>query len=345
MADQNSLLNKRVKIFLNYVIGPLLFVWVIYSLYKAVQEQEDLQQSWDFIVASVTGVNTWKIILVFVLMFLNWGIEARKWQVLVRFIEKISLLRAFKAVFSGQSLAVNTPNRLGEYVGRVVYLQEGNRLRGISLTIVGSLSQLLVTFVAGAIGMWAMKPLVTESILKVLEQTGLLKKFPGLGPIAFDFVFFGVLIVIILILLVYYELSWLTRIIERLPLIRRYKYLIEKLEELHVVELTRILSLSLTRYVVFMLQFILLLQVFGVEIPFWDAAGLVSVFFLLLAIVPTVSSVELSIRGLASMALFGMMSTNTLGIIATTAGIWLINLMIPALAGGLFIAGIKLFKK
>jgi hypothetical protein len=295
--------------------------------------------------ASAIGQNSWKLITVILLMFINWGIEARKWQVLVGSLEKISFIKAFKAVFSGQSLAVNTPNRIGEYVGRVVYLHEGNRLKGIALTIVGSLSQTIITLFVGLIGLLWMKEIVTDSIRDILTKAGLLDRYPGLVPIAYEVIFYGVLAAVAVMLLIYFELSWLTKLIERLPFVKKYSYLIEKLEDFHWKELTRILSLSITRYAVFIVQYILLLQVFEVHIPFWEAAGLVSVFFLVLAVVPSISSIELSLRGLAAIELFGLVSTNTLGIIATAAGLWLINLIIPALAGSLFILSIKFFKK
>lgn len=316
-----------------------------WSLYREIRQQPDLHQSWNVIRESALGPGSWQLFAVIGLMFLNWGIEARKWQVLVRFIEKISLLKAFKAVFSGQSLAVNTPNRIGEYVGRVVYLHEGNRLKGIALTIVGSLSQTIITMLAGLAGMYMMKVSITGALRNILTEVGLLQRYPNLAPLAYEIIFFSVLAGVVVMLVVYFELSWLTRLAEKIPLVRRYSYLVEKLEELHWKELTRILSLSVTRYVVFLVQFILLLRFFGVDIPVWEAAGLVSVFYLVLAVVPTISSVELSLRGLAAVELFGIVSTNTLGIIATAAGIWLINLIIPALAGSLFILGIKLFKR
>ncbi|HEX6915473.1 MAG TPA: lysylphosphatidylglycerol synthase domain-containing protein [Chitinophagaceae bacterium] len=326
-------------------MGPVLFAWVSFSLYREIERQQDLQQSWEHIRASAFGSNGWKFLLVLLLMFVNWGIEARKWQVLVRSIQRISFFKAFKAVFSGQSLAVNTPNRVGEYVGRVVYLDEGNRLRGVALTIVGSLSQTIITLLFGLTGMALMSDSITGSIKDILTKTGLLQLYPGLAPIAYDIIFYCVLLGVAIMLIVYFEMSWLTKLIERMPFVKKYSYLIEKLEDFHWAELTRILSLSVSRYAVFVVQFILLLQVFQVNIPFAAAAGLVSVFFLVLAVVPTISSVELSLRGLAAWELFGIMSANKLGIIATAAGIWLINLIIPALAGSLFILGIKLFKR
>jgi hypothetical protein len=42
--------------------------------------------------------------------------------------------------------------------------------------------------------------------------------------------------------------------------------------------------------------------------------------------------------------LFGLLSANTIGILATAAGIWIINLVIPAIAGSLLILGIRLFR-
>ena len=278
-------------------------------------------------------------------MLVNWGVEARKWQVLVRAIQPMGFLRSFRAVFTGQALAVNTPNRVGEYVGRVLYLDEGNRLRGISLTIVGGMSQLIITLLAGLVGMFFLEGTVTGALRHILTESGFLNRFPYFPPMAYEIILYSVLAGTILVLIVYFELSWLTKLLERLPLVHRYSYLIEKLEDLHWAELTRILSLSTTRYAVFVVQFILLLQVCGVDIPFWQAAGLVSVFFLVMAVVPTISSIELGLRGLAAAELFGTVSSNSLGIVATVAGIWLINLIIPALAGSLFIVGIKLFKK
>jgi hypothetical protein len=209
---------------------------------------------------------------------------------------------------------------------------------------VGSLSQTIITLVAGLAGMFMMKDTITGALKHILMEVGFLKRFPELPPVAYDVIFYSVLVGVIVMLIIYFELSYLTRLLERLPFVNKYSYLIEKLEDFHWKELTRILSLSVSRYIVFVVQFILLLQFCNVDVPFWPAAGMVSVFYLVLAVVPTISTIELSLRGLAAVQLFGILSSNTFGIIAAAAGIWFINLIVPALAGSLFILGIKLFK-
>jgi hypothetical protein len=96
---------------------------------------------------------------------------------------------------------------------------------------------------------------------------------------------------------------------------------------------------------VFVAQYWLLFSLFDVGLTTWQIISTVSVLFLVLAIVPTIALAEIGIRSKVSIALFSIFSTNTLGILVATASIWLINIIFPAIAGSLFVLGIKLFRK
>src|SRR5690606_5150466 len=87
------------------------------------------------------------------LMFLNWLIEAGKWKLLLHPLEAVSLKQALRAVLGGLAIGVNTPNRIGEYSGRALYVSEGKRMRSVSLAVVCSFSQLLVTLFFGSLGL------------------------------------------------------------------------------------------------------------------------------------------------------------------------------------------------
>lgn len=65
---------------------------------------------------------------------------------------------------------------------------------------------------------------------------------------------------------------------------------------------------------------------------------------LVLAIVPTITLAELGLRGQVSLILFGLFTSNSLGIIAMAASIWIINLLLPAIIGTIFVLGVKIFK-
>ena len=108
--------RKNIKIFLNYFLGPLLFLALSYSIYRQIIDQADLAQAWNRIRQSLNSDVIWNFLGVFLFMIINWGIEAVKWKLSVRKIQQVSFSRAFKAVLSGVSFSVGTPNRMGEYL-------------------------------------------------------------------------------------------------------------------------------------------------------------------------------------------------------------------------------------
>lgn len=326
--------SKRTKIWINYTLGPLLFVVLAYSIYREIHKQPNLFESWDHIVGALVGPSAWKLYLVILLMLLNWGLEARKWQIIVERLQPLSFFQSFKSILSGQAFALNTINRLGEYVGRVVYMKEGNRLRAIPLTIVSSLSQMIATFVVGTMALWMLRYTI------LLPQ----EKVVGLSALMIDGLLYALTIGNLILVLLYYRLSWIIRVVDKLPWMEKIRFFVQQLEFFEARELTRILGLSLIRYLVFLLQYLLLLELFEVKANWFDLLCTVSVMFLVLAIVPTIALAELGLRGKVSLELLGLLSNNAVGIVTTAVGIWIINLLLPAIAGTLFILGFRMFK-
>jgi hypothetical protein len=327
-------LNKNIKIFLNYFLGPLLFIWLSVSIYKQVKHQPDLGASWIKIKQSVESAQIWNLVIVIILMFVNWSIEAFKWKISIRDIQAISFLKSFRAVLSGVSFSVNTPNRIGEYLGRVLYIEEGNRLRAISLTIVCSISQLIITLLSGLIGLFFLKTKI--------ERNEMAAGFDS--SIWLLLLQYGLIIGLLILTLFYFRLSILTGLLDRLRNKSRYMWVVNSLKTVDATLLLKLLSLSAIRYIVFIVQYFLLFRLFEVEISWWQSFWALSVVFLVLAIIPTFAIAELGIRGKVSLKLIELFSANSLGISITTATIWLINLILPAIAGSLLMVSIKIFK-
>jgi hypothetical protein len=149
----------------------------------------------------------------------------------------------------------------------------------------------------------------------------------------------------VICLMIYFRISWIIKGVERLPGAGIFVQHISVLEDLSVTILLRVLSLSVVRFIVFIVQYNLLLEVMHVEAGWWQGFWLVSVLFLWLAIWPTIALLELGLRWEYSILLFSMVSKNTVGIYAVATGIWFINLVLPALAGSLFMLGIRIFKE
>ncbi len=323
--------RKSIKLLLNRVVGPMVFAWLTYSIYQQVIRQPDLDQSLRYIAAGIYGGQAWKFWTVVVLSVLNWLIEARKWQVLMTPVQKLSLQDAFKGTLAGVAFAVNTPNRIGEYGGRMLYLKPEHRLPSVSLTMIGSISQLVITLVAGITGMVLVKTYFTGVAAQYISEAGI-NLFLGIVSVC-------TFITVIL----YFRLSRVIVFFNWLRLPEKWRRHIDIIKDIPVSFLLRVLLLSAFRYVVFVCQYILLLQALQIEVPIMEGCWLISVLYLILALIPTVTLLELGVRGKISIMLLQGFSANTIGIYAGGMAIWLINLIIPALAGSMLTARLKVF--
>jgi hypothetical protein len=268
-------------------------------------------------------------------MFVNWGIETRKWQLLVNHVQEFSFFRATKSVLAGCSVTMLTPNRIGEYGGRILYVKEEHRIKAISLTLVGSISQLLVTMMMGCIGLLYLRYLShnNHSVGKVLPE------FWG------DVLIYLSIGLTVILCLFYLRLGWLVRMLEKIPQLNKVVTHIRVLDEFRDKNLLQILLLSFTRYIVFVIQYVLIMQVMQVEVPVLLCFWLMTVFYLVMAVAPTIGFIDLPIRVSASWAIFKVFTNNELGVGTASLGIWMINLVVPAVIGSLLILSVKILRE
>lgn len=266
-------------------------------------------------------------------MLLNWGLEARKWQLLLQPLEKLSLFNCFKSVLAGCSITMLTPNRVGEYGGRILYVKQENRLDAIPLTILGSISQLFITVLMGTGGLIYLKYFSSDKQL-----------FHSLPAYTEDILLYISSSTTVFLILIYFRVGLLVKVLNNIKFLKKAAAHILLLNTFSRKQLLRILFLSFLRYMVFILQFILLLQIMQVQISFFTCFRLLTVFYLVMAIAPTIGFTELPFRAAASLEILQIYSNNLIGIQAASMGIWIINLAIPAIVGSLLILGIKILK-
>lgn len=326
--------NKNIKIILNYVLGPLVFILLCYSIFLQIQEQPNWKQSLAQLWKGFNSSSMWMLFLVFFLTFINWGTEARKWQLSLRNLQQIGFMQSFKAIFTGVTLASFTPNRTGEYVGRILYIDEGKRLQAISVTIICSIAQLQVTLYAGLVSLLSLKETFAKS-----SSTS-----------SFEAVFSQLLIYAtaagaVLLTLIYFRIGWFIRRLHAWRPMQKFLHYVEVVEDINATILLRILSLSVGRYLIFVLQYYLVFQAFDVDLNWMQCWQAISVLFVLLAIIPSFTFLtDLGIRWKAGIEIVSIFSSNTIGIFAGAFTIWVFNLIIPALIGSLLILGIRIFK-
>jgi hypothetical protein len=271
--------------------------------------------------------------MVLLLMILNWGIEAVKWKEAMKIVTPVSINKGFKAIFSGNTLAFFTPNRTGEYFGRMIYLDKGERMRSIPLTIICSIAQVMITLLAGVAGLAFIKHRITGRFGSDITP------WLNIGM-------YGVLAAAIVLTIFYFRIRFIAKWLAGRRWAGSWVRHLLVLEDVNATILTSILSLSIARYVVFIIQYYLLFSVFGIDVNWWQAFWAVSVVFLVIAVVPSLGFLsELGIRWQAGIQVVQLFSSNITGIFATSLSIWIINLVIPALIGGFMLLALKLFRK
>ncbi len=122
-------------------------------LHRQLQKQPNWKDSFASDAEAATGKQQWKLYVMFGLMCGKLGV----WNLLNgklpcdRFSLSV-LSRAFKAILAGTCIASFTPNRVGEYLGRMLFVDPGNKITSIAPTILCSMSQMLVTLICRIVG-------------------------------------------------------------------------------------------------------------------------------------------------------------------------------------------------
>lgn len=325
--------KKKYLILLSWAIKVIIVVVAFWFIYKQVfikEENVDIRQGLrGFINLPVD----YKLLAIsFLLMPLNWGIEALKWKLLVQRLEQISFWKALKAIFSGVTVSVFTPNRVGEYGGRVFHLESANIIKATLLTVVGSYAQLLVTVVTGLVALAFFLPDYAGAFEKVSRmQYAFLCGLGALVIVALNFLFLNNSVA-----------SSLFARMKFLGNLRSYG----KVFSFHPPkELLRVLLLSYVRYAVFATQFFLLLRVFDVNIPFFPAAMMIAMMYFAMTIIPSIAIADFGVRGWVSLHFIGLLSANEPGILSASFVLWLINLALPALVGTIFVFNLNFFRQ
>lgn len=326
------------------IYSLLIKTGIILAAFWFIYRRIFFKENFDDIISSLSGITNHKFFypkasLVILMMFVNWGIESWKWKYMIRKIENVSFLKSMIAVFSGITVSTFTPNRIGEYAGRVFVLEKADRWEGVLITMLGSMSQLITTILTGSVCF----------IFFVYDYIDLSD-----SP---SYFFYGLILIIsllvFLLLLLYFNVSFLTAVLNKLPKrFQKFKHYGAVFSYYSWQELLHILFLSLARYFIFITQFYILLNLFGVPISYPQAFILLSMVYLVMAAIPTIALTELGIRGSVAIYFIGLYCSiigissaqSDLAILTASTTLWLVNLATPAIFGALFVSKLKFFR-
>ena len=264
--------------------------------------------------------------LILVLQFLNWFFEALKFYVLFHSSERISLFSSLKAVYAGNFTAFFTPDRMGTFIGRIGVLQKHSKLKITALTAIGNLSQLMATVFFGFMAFLTLS-LQSHSLLEI--DFNQLLFLQGL----FLLLFFS------LIVLFVYPYSFLM-LFKRWPIVGGFIERLVYVKEISGSVKLKIIVVSLLRFLVFYLQYFLLVNFFQIDFSFVDVLIFVGVLYGLVTFIPSPFLGNFGTR--EALALY-LSSATPLGLIGPLISllVWFVNVGFSALIGGVVLLFIK----
>lgn len=299
-----------------FQIGITLLLLVI--LYTELSKRDQLPVLFARFLIQLRQANVLWLVGTLVLLPFNWLMEAFKWRYFMQRYESISLGKAFAAVMAGVTFSLITPNRIGEFGGRLLFVQRVHLWKSISSNAVGGAAQYLVLLTGGLIGAgWLAARLWTPQFW-----------WPGLALAAY--------LCLALFYYFYFHPGRVLPVLKRLTQIKWFSSAasgLQLVEQLRTRDLWIILNWSGIRYLIYSTQYYFMLRYFGIETGVWAAFSGISFIFMIQTVLPVPAFAGLLLRGNLAVFVWTHFGAQEISSLAATFLLWIINLILPALVG------------
>lgn len=322
-------MTARAKKLFSYLLKLGILVLAFWFIYHRIIKNGTNLQNFKNLVAPITYNKVLvTMLLVVLLMILNWVLESLKWRHLTRVLSPMSVWKAIESVFCGLTWAVFTPNRIGEYGGRVMFLPNRKRIHGVFAMAVGSFGQNVITNVLGSGAMvWF---LYTYLHLNAWLMAGIT---------------IAALVFMALMLTFYFHIKWMVSLLNRIKFLKKFHRFFDIMGKYKTDELLDIMWFCLARFLVFTFQYYLIMHLLIPQIPILQMALLMFVFFFIQSAMPSLDLIDIGVRSITADKLFSYITDQHIAVVVAISLIYIINLIIPAILGSVFVFKLKFFDR
>lgn len=250
-----------------------------------------------------------------ILLCINLFIETKKWQLLIGSVKKTEFAKALKMVLAGFTSGIITPAKLGEPLGRSIFLKKEFWAQATLLTYLGGMISNLV--VLG----------ITIPCLMAVYQLPWIK-LPSLSPL-YLFIYIGLLVTLILI---WHKKQWFKKNINQFKALQTIKELFYQIASTPKYVIIRVFAYSFLRFAVYSFQLSIMLWLMGADITAQNLMR-IPIYYMLVSMAPTFFLAELGIRGSVALFIFTGFCLSSTSIVLAVTALWVLNQILPALIG------------
>ena len=322
-------MTARTKKTLSYLLKLGILVLAFWFIDHRIQKYNDSLHKFLTLVSRISYTRVIVTLSAIVLlMLLNWVLESLKWRYLTQKLARLSVWQAIESVFCGLTWAIFTPNRFGEYGGRVMYLPNRKRVHGVFAMAVGSFGQNVVTNVLGSIG-------IVWFIFSWLHwSTWLLA-----GSVAFSAGFIATMLTL------FFNIKWLVSLLNRVKFLKKFHRFFDIMGRYTFDELLRIMGFCLARFFVFSFQYFLIIHLLIPQMGLLPMLLTLFVFFFIQSAMPSQDIIDFGVRSVTADMLFGRLTNQHIAIVVSVSLIYIVNIVIPAILGSVFVLNVKFFDR
>ncbi len=308
-------LSNKAKHYGLIALKVFILTATIWFIYERLSGSEGIV--FDSLISTLTRVQPSYIFGIIFLVIANWFFEILKWKSLVDTLQSIRFEYAYRQCLTAIGAALATLNRVGEYGAKALFFPKRQRKKILVLNLVNNTSQMAVTLLFGIPGLFFF-------ILKhgIVVNVG--------NSIAL------VVLVLILVLLGYLfrkqqivvkglSISNLFRTVRAIPPGTRWK----------------VFGYAMLRYLIFSAMFMIFLSIFGIHLEFWTSTTLITTMYLLASLLPSFAILDVTVKGGVALWLFSFVPTSEVAVLSTSLCMWLLNIMLPALIGMVYVVKFK----
>ena len=312
-------LSEKHLLIIKWIFVLILGV-ILYRIFQQKQQKfSDLLIEFSKI---FSAKNIFKLIVVFTFIIVNWACEAKKWQILTNKFEKLTFTDAFQSVLVGLTLGFITPANLGDFAGRTMNLQKKNRPEGIGSILLGNGIQFYVTLIFGIVAYLS----IWKNNLTIFDQ-----------------IIFGLLIFCFFLgIFVYHNRTRISFFFNRFISLKSYKNYLEALTLFEDKVFTKVFMWTSFRFMTYSLQFVIMLQIFQIDVEFIDLWAISCLVLLFKTLIPPINFLsDLGIRQISALHFFNFYPVNISSVITATFALWIINILLPVFVGSILFLRIK----
>ena len=301
--------TRKAKQLLVAIIKVLIVGGAFYFIYDRLANNEKLD--WQRFSQTLNAQYAYLIItLLFTLTFLNRFLEIVKWKNLVSVLHTISLGRSAKEVLAAVTVALFTPNGIGEYAAKAMYYKKAEAGEIVFLNLICNGIQLIIAVVAGLAGLLFFN-----------------YSYPAVsGGLALG-ILLGIAALIILLAFAQkitikgYSLQKLGKKINTMPKTIHRKNIV----------------LAVLRYLTIVHQYYLLFVLFDIQLPYPILVSTIAATYFLGSSLPSFQFLDFAVKGSVAVYFFGILGVNEWIVVFTATLIWLLNTVLPVTIGSYFV--------